>query len=500
MKKAASLRKNTIASFAQHIVAALCGLILPRMILGAFGSQVNGLTASISQFLGYITLMEAGTGSVMKAAMFKPLADGDNESLSAVVRASQKFFRALAWIFLAYLAGLSLLYPLLSADPVFPYESVLVLVLTMGINSFSQYYFGLTYQLLLQADQKIYYLSVLQIVTLVLNVVICAVVIWLGAGIHVVKLVSCLVMLLRPVMINVYVKKHYAIDPKAPADSSAIKQRWDGLSHHIAYVVHRNTDVAILTLFSSYSEISVYSVYNMVMNAVQGMIAPFSVSITSKFGELYAKSDRERLEQSFAQYETFSLSYATMIYTVASVMIVPFVQIYTADVRDVEYTQYTFGLLIVLAEFLYALRNPYSNLVFAAGKFKGTKAGGMIEAGLNIVLSLVLTPWLGLNGVAIGTVVAMAYRTADYAWYLSKHVLHRHMGHFVKNMLLCFGVFGVCYGLCRFLVLPLFTFTHFGSWILCAIAVTLLTAGILFAVNLLVNRRNFTAALKFFSN
>jgi hypothetical protein len=48
---------NTITSLVNQIVSVMCGFILPRMILGTYGSNVNGLVNSITQFLGVITFV-----------------------------------------------------------------------------------------------------------------------------------------------------------------------------------------------------------------------------------------------------------------------------------------------------------------------------------------------------------------------------------------------------------------------------------------------------------
>ena len=318
---------------------------------------------------------------------------------------------------------------------------------------------------------------------------------------HEVRIAAAVVIfLLRPFAINLYVRKNYKLDPHEPPDRNLVKQRWDGLAHHIAYFIHRNTDIAILTFFASFSEISVYSVYNMVVNAVQGMISPFSGSVTSKFGELFAKGDRHKLAAVFGQYETFSFNFATVIYTVASIMIVPFVQIYTNGIGDVNYSRYVFGWLIVFAEFMYAIRGPYSNLIFAVGEFRGTRLGAFIESGLNIVLSFTLVHQFGLVGVAVGTIIAMAFRTIDYAVYLSKHVLNRPMKHFIKNLALSMVVYALGYSVCRWFILPFFAFTHFGWWIVCAFFATTVCVLLLCCIQFLCNRKDFLSSFKFFSN
>ena len=64
---------NTMTSIMAEVVSIICGLILPRLILGAFGSSYNGITSSITQFLSCIVLLRAGVGSVTRAALYVDL-------------------------------------------------------------------------------------------------------------------------------------------------------------------------------------------------------------------------------------------------------------------------------------------------------------------------------------------------------------------------------------------------------------------------------------------
>lgn len=494
------LKLNTISSLSLQIVTALIGLVLPRLMIGAYGSEVNGLISSIAQFLSYISLMEAGTGSVMKAALFKPLVDGDTKAVSSVIAAFRGFFRKIACLFLVYLSIVAVAYPFLSKNPSFSYSYIFWMTIILGIGTFSQYFFSITYQLLLQADQKIYFVEIVQIITLILNFVACALLIAFNVEIHIVKLISTFVFLLRPLAINIYVRKKYCLDYKATPDKSSMKQCWDGFGHHIAYFMHRNTDVAILTIFSTYSEISVYAVYNTVVHSIQVLINSLSSSVTSKFGELYAKKDDKSLNRAFVQYETLTFNISTLLFTVTGIMIVPFVHVYTLGITDADYQRELFGFLLVLAEFMYATRTPYSNLVFAAGRFRDTRNGALLEAGINLALSIILVNWLGIVGVAIGTLVAMIYRTVDYAVYLSKHILKRPIGYFLRNLLLSMSVFAIGMLLSKLLILPNFVFDNFISWVVCASIITVSCTVILLIIQLLFNKKNFMSSLRFFKN
>ena len=64
-------------------------------------------------------------------------------------------------------------------------------------------------------------------------------------------------------------------------------------------------------------------------------------------------------------------------------------------------------------------------MVLAAGHYKQTQWSAIIEAAVNIAVSVVLVFKFGLTGVAIGTLAAMVYRTAYLARYLSRNIICR---------------------------------------------------------------------------
>ena len=80
---------NMISSLALQICTIISGFIIPKIILSYFGSDTNGLISSLNQFLSYISLLEGGVTGVVAANLYKPLVNGDNQKLSAVVVTSK---------------------------------------------------------------------------------------------------------------------------------------------------------------------------------------------------------------------------------------------------------------------------------------------------------------------------------------------------------------------------------------------------------------------------
>ena len=67
------LALNTVTSLSLQIITIICGFITPRLFLSAYGSEVNGLVQSVTQFLGVISFLELGIGQVIQSELYKHL-------------------------------------------------------------------------------------------------------------------------------------------------------------------------------------------------------------------------------------------------------------------------------------------------------------------------------------------------------------------------------------------------------------------------------------------
>ena len=86
-------KKNIFITLLSQLLTIVCGLIVPRCMLQAYGSEANGAVTSIATFLGYIALLEGGVGGVARAALYQPLAENDIYKISAVMAEIKSFFR-----------------------------------------------------------------------------------------------------------------------------------------------------------------------------------------------------------------------------------------------------------------------------------------------------------------------------------------------------------------------------------------------------------------------
>lgn len=478
------LAKNTAASLIAQITTLICGFVLPRLFLQHYGSEVNGLVNSISQFLSVIAFLELGVGAVVQSSLYKPLAEKDNQQISKVMVSANKFFQRLARILLVYVISLMIIYPFI-ANQNFGFIYTATLIAAISISSFAQYYFGIVNSLLLNADQRGYIQYNAQTVTIILNTIVCAIMISMNGTIQVVKLVTSLIYLARPVILQIYVKNHYAINWKIKYTQEPIKQKWNGVAQHVASVVLDGTDTIVLTVFSTLSNVSIYSVYFLVVKGVKTLFLSITNGIQALIGELWAKQELEQLKNFFGWIEWLIHTGTTYVFSCTAALIVPFIQVYTLGIRDANYIQPTFAILLTLANAMHCLRLPYNIMILAAGHYKQTQRNYIVAAILNIVVSVLTVKIWGLIGVAIGTLVAMTYQTIWLAIYDSRHFINWPLKKVIKQFLVDIISSFLIISFGSHIVLK--DITYF-NWFFMAIKVAIVALFVVFCLNSLFYR------------
>ena len=434
-------KKNFISSIILQLATIINGLILPRLIITSFGSSVNGMVSSITQFLSFISLLEGGLGAVVLAELYKPIEDHNTEKVRVILASCQSFFNKLSAIFILYTAILSVIYPVFIANKFdFGYSASLVWILSL--TTLAQYLFSITNKLLLQADQKIYIVNLVMAITVVLNLLLAIIVIKIFPEIHLVKAVSAIVYFIQPVIYNKFVDKKYNFRHLKTKRKYVLKNRWSGFAQNLAYFINMNTDIAVVTIFLGLTEVSIYSVYMLAINALRSFITSAANSYQSALGKYYAIGDVKVLKNNFERFELGFWIISCVLFNTCLLLINQFVGIYTSGVKDANYYQPIFALIIILANLIYCLREPYRLLTLAAGKFKETNFGSFMEAGLNLAISILLVMKFGLTGIAIGTLIGIIYRLFYFIRFLRHDILYLNYNRYIKLIVpFCFVVF-----------------------------------------------------------
>ena len=464
----------------------ISGFVLPRVMLTFYGSEINGLVTSITQFVSYITLVEAGLSAATVYSLYKPLAEKDHYGISRVVTAAKKFYYKSGWLFLVLIGILAVLYPFFIDMPEkMGYWDVLILVFISGVSGALDFFTLAKYRALLTADQKTYILSGSSAIYIVANTLLISVMAFLKCDICVAKTVALTAVLLRSVILIIYCKRKYPyIDYKAEPDYNALSKRWDALFQQLLGTVQKGSPVVILTVIAKdLTLISVYSVYNMVTSGLNAVLSIFISGLSASFGDIIARGEQETLKKAYSEFETAYYILISTVYSVALVCIMPFIKIYTIGVTDANYYLPVVGFLFIIDGLFYNIKTPQGMLVLSAGLYKETRYRSLAQALLIIIVGVPLTMKFGIYGILIGLLASNIYRSVDLLFFIPKNVTKLSVFNTAKkwiivalNTAIVFGVYNL---------LPLNPENYF-QWIVAAVIMcvcSVITNLVLFSIS-----------------
>lgn len=420
---------NATFSLMLQVVLAISGLLVPRFFIAVYGSAVNGLVSSVTQFITYLSLVEAGVGAAGTVALYKPLADKDDQRVSGILSATRVFYKRSGFIFVGLVSLLVAFYPFIVNSEIQDGSFVRLMIVLLSISGIVDYFFLGKYRVLLMADQRGYVLYGFQIIGTIIMTALSLWQIHIGCSALVVKGTAAAVYIGRSIAAILYCKHHYK-DYKfnAPPSKEAFTQRNAALVHQIVGVIANNAAPVLLTVMvkkDALSEVSVYATYNLVAYSLSTLLTSLTTGLTPSFGEVISKDEKGVLKSSYSIYEMVMFLLIFVCYVCMALLLYPFISLYSAQFNDAtNYVRVELVVLFTLAGVLQAIRQPALTVICAAGHYKQTQGRAVVELIISLVFSLALTPKFGIVGVMIAMCMSYLYRTTDIILYSAKYFLN----------------------------------------------------------------------------
>lgn len=487
LNNAKRFRLNSICSLIYTVLLLLSGFVLPKLILSYFGSSINGLVNSITQFLQVFSLLELGVATVTKSCLYKSVAINDKNETNRIISSATSFYKKIGLFLVLYVVFIIVLYPnLINTQYGIKYTSILIIA--HSVSLFAQYYFGIVDTCILDAYQDMYVFYIVQSVSLILNIIISYLLIVFGFDIYIVKVMTAIIYVFRPIIIRLYINRKYTIVRNEVYSDDPIKQKWNGVAQHISFIVLQSTDTIILSAFSSLELVSVYSVYNLVLTGIVSILTAAITNVPSVLGHLYESNRSQEFKQYFSKINLLFHCLISIIFGVTMQLIIPFVLLYTKNVNDIAYAQPVFSAIITIANAMFCYRLPYVVAIQSVGGYKDTQWIFAIAAAINLMISISMVSKFGIIGIAVGTLVAMIYQTFALAVYCKNKVYKQKFNEFIKVFILDYLELVVI-----FVITSRFSFTQVSilEWLELAVKDTLIASCIVIIIQLVFNKKNF---------
>ncbi|MBR5316981.1 MAG: hypothetical protein IKU39_03705 [Lachnospiraceae bacterium] len=462
---------NTITAAIYQVVVLGAGIIIPQIMLLAYGSEVNGLVSSITQFINYFNLVEAGLAGAAVFALYGPLANKDYKAISSVLSATQNLYKRSGYIFLILLAVFSFIYPMFIESQYLSPVWIGILVLILGTSGVLEFFTLGKYRAILTADQKQYVISIASIIYQLLMIIIIAVLARLRVNIVITRLLSLVAVYSRSIILALYTRKKYPfINYNAIPAFEAINKRWDAMFLQILGAIHTGSPIILATIFTNLLDVSVYSIYNMVLAGIGGVVGIFTSGLSAAFGDVIAKKEYSILKRTYREFQVLYYSLIVVVYGVTTRMLIPFISLYTKSINDTNYIIESLALLFVINGFLHNLKTPQGMLIISAGHYRETRIQTSVQGLLAVSVGMALAPRYGLQGILIGSIVSNIYRCIDLMVYVPRNIVHDSANNTAFKMLKSIAVLIIL--IITTSKIP-FEISTYVDWIISAIMVTI---------------------------
>lgn len=411
--------KNIIYGLLSQALTILISLVVPRLVLINLGSEVNGLTHSISSVFTYLSLLEAGVGKATNQALYKPLAVNDTNNINRIMAATNIYYRKTGIAYAGILILFALVYCLL-VETTIPTWVVFSVIILSGASSVVSYFVQGKYRVLMEAEGRGYVLtnigSVYSIVVSVCKIAL----LLLGFGIVEIQGMYFFFSLIQMGIIVLCVRRWYHwLDLRVEPDFEAISQKNYVLLHQITGMIFNNTDTLLLTIFTSLKTVSVYSMYSTFYTMVRTVINTFSFSYSYALGQVF-HADKKRFAKLHDVYEVYNMCLTFSLMCILHLMILPFMKIYTAGITDINYIDSTLVFLFTAINLLSSGRASSGLVIDFSQHFEQTKGRAILETAINLTVSVIGVQFLGVYGALLGTVAALLYRANDMIIYANR--------------------------------------------------------------------------------
>lgn len=442
MRKVNSL-KNFLTSVVPYFVIALLGFVRIKVFVNNLGVEINSLNQLFFQIFNYISLVEAGVGTLVTQMYYKLLIDEDKKQINRVYASSVKMLRKVSLVILAIGIGVSFFLGYLTNNSLdLGYmQLVFIIFLFRAIIE----YLMLSPRFVLQADQKIYKINTWINFYRILEIVIEIGWLYLGGDYVTVLLSSIVVRIISYVFTNRKVFKEYPwLQYDKNAKTIPIKGLKNVFMHKVSGTVYENTDILLISSFLPPLSVTIYSSYNTIIKFINDMILLLSTAVTASFGNVMYKDEDEQKYRTFEEMNILFF-FCASFFIIALYYVTDYFVVHIWMGEAYEMINVGFILMLTLL-FHNIARRPLLILKDACAMFRETQVIAIVEASANLVLSFILVQSMGIVGVLLATVLATLLSNFwFYPVYMYRNVFHKEVWrYYTKYGIVAIYTFIIC--------------------------------------------------------
>ena len=402
-------RRNVTSTYVTTIVLAVVGLVTTPILARELGKEGYGIWVLVGSFALYLELLEFGFGKATPKFVAEYTARGDARGVRATIATSFWILAALGAIAVVVGAVIAAFFPSLfgvSQELATPAQILIVLILVdLAISIPSDTFGGV-----LMGLQRFYLINATLVVVALAQGVGWTIVLLSGGGLVELGIVTIVLSLCGQLARFVIARRHVpgmSVSPQRV--DRALARRFTGFSVwffvlDVSKVALIRLDTVVVGLSVGVAAAGVYAVGQRLTLALEQLVEPLTKAFFPHSSALAAGEDHEGLRRSLLVGTRLSLAIAAPIALALAFLAGPLLDLWLGSGFE---EAASVVVLLAAAVTIAAITRTGLLMLQGAGHVRVPALIMAGEALLNLTLSIVLAQTMGLEGVALGTLVAV---------------------------------------------------------------------------------------------
>ena len=400
-------KKNVSANVIVYVLQSILSFAVRTIFIKKLGAELLGLDSLLINVLNMLSIAELGFSTAISYGLYKPLAENKITKISAYMSLYKKIYRAIGIIII--LAGLILALFLQPIVGDYSYEYLYLVYFLYLFNTASLYFISYK-DVLLMADQKNYKVFKYNCFFNTSIYILQFIFILFTKNYIIYILIMILCRLINRILINRYITNYYkdvdfnSKEKLSTNEIASIKGNIFGLfCFKIGDYIINSSDNIIISSFIGIVTVGIYTNYLSITTILKTIIKNIFNGITASFGNLATKHNKEAEREVF-DIMVFVGFFVSGFVTICFLNLInPFVTVWLGE----KYVVSTSSMILICINFyLMCNQMPLDTIKEAEGFYKKDRHIPIVQAAINIILSLLLASKIGLNVVLLGTTIS----------------------------------------------------------------------------------------------
>ena len=432
--------RNIIFGICLKAYQTMLPFVIRTVMIRYMGMEYTGIGSLFASILSVLNLAELGVGSAMVYSMYKPIAEGDDKTVCALLKLYKFYYRIIGMVICV--AGIVILpfVPKLINGTVPDGLNVYILYLQYLAATVFSYWLFAYKNSLLNAYQRNDVISKIQIATCTIQYGTQILAIISFKNYYIYLTVTLLIQILNNILTNIVSNKMYPkLQPEGNLPESNIKQIngevKDIFTSKVGGVIVSAADSIVISAVLGLLPLALYQNYFSVVSAVIGFISVAFVAVTAGIGNAFVTESREKVYDIFRTVSLLCFMAYGVCVSCFLCLFQPFMKLWVG-----EENMLTMGMVIMFCLYFYVreMMNLFSLYKDGAGIWHQDRFRPLIEAGTNLVLNLILVRFIGLYGILLSTIISMAFVSLPWLYgNLFKYVFQRSSKSYLVSVFGC---------------------------------------------------------------